>query len=97
MFKKLSKKLFGNSSEKPSGDGFFLDVCCNTCGEEFHLFVHTSHELFPHYHEDDSITYSLKKEIIGSGCRNKIQVTMEFDAAKRMKSREIQNGKFLEK
>jgi hypothetical protein len=97
MLKKLVEKLFGKGALSPAGTGFFLDVCCSQCGEHFHLFVNTSTDLMQDFHEDGSVTYVLRKEIIGGGCKNLIQVQMDFDGGKRLLSRKIENGEFIEK
>jgi len=38
----------------------------------------------------------LKKEVVGGHCRNLIQVRMEFDGAKKLLEKEIENGEFIE-
>jgi hypothetical protein len=48
------------------------------------------------FDEDGNTTYSLNKEIIGSRCRNLIHVHMTFDGSKRMLSKEIKKGDFIE-
>jgi hypothetical protein len=97
MLKKLAEKLFGKGAPPSAGSGFFLDVRCSQCGEHFHLFVNTSTDLMQDFHEDGSVTYVLRKEIIGGGCKNLIQVQMDFDGGKRLLSRKIENGEFIEK
>ena len=95
MLKRLAKKLFGGGPSVGSPEGFFLNVRCNTCGEVFNLFINKSTDLAQNFDERGNVTYSLNKEIIGSGCRNLIQVKMEFDGAKNLASREIENGEFI--
>ena len=46
--------------------------------------------------ENGGVTYVLKKEVFGVGCKNRIQVRMHFDARKKLVSREIKNGEFIE-
>ena len=96
MFKKIAKKLFGGSSIPGLSGGFFLNVRCNVCGEEFHLFINTSTDLFQNFDAQGGLSYSLKKEIVGVHCRNLIQVRMEFDGAKKLLEKEIENGEFIE-
>lgn len=96
MFKKLTKKLFGGSPATPSSDGFFLNVRCTNCGEAFKLFINKSYDLCQNYRDDGSVTYFLNKEIIGAGCRNRIRVKMEFDTSKKLVSKKIENGEFIE-
>ena len=96
MFKKIAKKLFGGSSVPGLSGGFFLNVRCSVCGEEFHLFTNTSTDLFQNFDAQGGLSYSLKKEIVGVHCRNLIQVRMEFDGAKKLLEKEIENGEFIE-
>ena len=48
------------------------------------------------FEENDSVTYTLKKEVFGVGCNNRIQVNMKFDGGKKLVSKEIKNGEFIE-
>ena len=96
MFKRLAKKLFGEGPSVQSQEGFFLNVRCNTCGEVFNLFINKSTDLAQNFDERGNVTYSLNKEIIGSSCRNLIQVKIEFDGTKNLVSRQIENGEFIE-
>jgi len=48
------------------------------------------------FEKNGSVTYSLQKEIFGVGCNNRIRVKMQFDSGKNMKSRQIENGEFIE-
>ena len=97
MLKKLTEKLFGKGTPSSAAGGFFLNVRCSQCGEQFHLFVNTSTDLMQDFHENGSVTYVLRKEIIGGGCKNLIQVHMNFDAGRRLLSQKIENGEFIEK
>jgi hypothetical protein len=94
MLKKIAKKLFGEGSS-PSREGFFLNVRCGSCGEEFNLFINKSTDLAQDFDEGGGVTYHLKKEIIGGRCKNLIQVRMRFDGSKNLISRDVENGEFI--
>ena len=96
MLKSFFKKIIGGGTGGVSASGFFLDVQCSQCGEPFHLFVNKSTDLAQDFDEDGELTYFLNKEIIGSNCRNLIRVHMKFDGAKKLVSRNIENGEFSE-
>ena len=96
MLKKLRKRLFGGSPSISSTEGFFLDVRCSACGEAFHLYINKTTDLLQNFDEAGGLTYALNKEIVGGLCRNLIHVRMEFDGAKKLVSREIENGEFIE-
>ncbi len=95
MFKKLAETLFGKGTSEPSSDGFFLNVRCSECGEKFNLFINKSHELMQNFETNGSVNYTLKKEVFGVGCKNRIYVNMTFDGSKRLVSREIENGEYI--
>ena len=95
MLKKL-KKLFGGGLSIPSQNGFFLKVRCKECEETFNLFINTSTDLMQDFDESGNVAYSLNKEIIGSRCRNLIHVHLTFDGSKRMLSKKIEKGEFIE-
>ncbi|MBW2429793.1 MAG: hypothetical protein JRF56_12590 [Deltaproteobacteria bacterium] len=97
MFKKLAGKIFGKVTTGPSSDGFFLNVRCGECGEQFNLYINKSYELMQNFETDGSVTYTLKKEIYGVGCNNRILVKMQFDSGKKLVSKAIERGKFIEK
>jgi len=96
MFKKLAEKLFGKGTTGSSADGFFLNVRCSECGEQFNLFINKSYELVQNFETDGSVTYTLKKEIYGVGCKNRILVKMQFDSGKKLVSKEIEKGEFYQ-
>ena len=96
MLKGLGKKLFGGGPSREPPEGFFLNVRCRSCGEEFNLFINKSTDLAQKFDDRGNITYFMNKEILGSGCRNLIYVTMEFDGSKKPVSRKIENGEFIE-
>jgi len=96
MFKKLAEKLFGKGGAEPASNGFFLNVRCSECGEQFNLFINKSYELMQNFETDGSVNYTLKKEVYGVGCKNHIYVNMKFDGSKKLVSREIENGEYIE-
>ena len=97
MFKKLAGKLFGKGESESTSEGFFLNVRCSECGEQFNLFINKSYELMQNFESDGSVTYALKKEVYGVGCSNRIYVNMNFDSRKKLVSKKIENGEFIEK
>lgn len=95
MLKKLAEKLFGGGPSE-SREGFFLNVRCNACGEVFNLFINKSTDLAQNFGEQGGVNYFLRKEIIGARCKNLIYVKMEFDGARNLIKREIENGEFID-
>jgi hypothetical protein len=48
------------------------------------------------FEPDGNVNYTLKKEVYGVGCKNRIYVNMKFDGSKKLLSREIKNGEYIE-
>ena len=96
MLKKLAGMFLGKDKSEPSQDGFFLNVRCTQCGERFRLFINKSYELMQNFEADGQVTYALKKMVYGVGCSNRIHVSMMFDSQKKLVSKEIENGEYIE-
>jgi hypothetical protein len=96
VLKKIAGMLFGKDNSEPSADGFFLKVRCSECGEQFNLFINKSYELMQNFEADGRVTYALKKVIYGVGCRNRIHVSMKFNSQKKLLTKEIENGEYIE-
>ena len=94
--KTVSKKNIRRGGAGVSSGGFFLNVRCSQCKEAFHLFVNTATDLAQDFSEDGKLTYFLNKEIIGSNCRSLIRVHMKFGGTKKLVSRKIENGEFID-
>jgi hypothetical protein len=72
-------------------------VRCSHCGERIPVQVDLRYELTPQYGEGEG-AYFVRKGVIGSGetrCFRTIEVTLNFDAQKRLVSREIAGGTFI--
>ncbi len=95
MLKKL-KQFFTSSGSSSSGNGFFLKARCGKCEEEFNLYIDKTASLAQNYDESSKGGYFLNKEIIGARCPNRMQVRMDFDNNRKLRSRTIENGEFIE-
>lgn len=94
---KIASALFG-SGEKQA-DVHWEYVRCSRCGERIPVRVDLRHELTPQYGEGEG-AYFVRKGVIGSGdarCFQIIEVSLTFDAQKRLASREISGGTFITK
>jgi len=47
-------------------------------------------------YDETGPAYMLRKELIGSQCPNRIQLSMDFDGAKRIISHEVTGGEYQE-
>lgn len=91
----LLKKKSGGRKSRPRGGHMDVYVKCDKCGEVIKTHIVMSHELMPTYDETGP-AYMLRKELIGSQCPNRIQLSMDFDGAKRIISHEVTGGKYQE-
>ena len=95
MLKKIMDFFF-SSTPATSKHGFFLQVRCGKCDEEFNLFIDLNTGLAQKFDSRDRISYFLNKEIVGSHCPNRMQVRMDFNQKRKLLSRSIDGGEFLD-
>ncbi len=88
------KRLFGGSgsgdSDNGGGDGIFLYVKCENCGDKVRLFVHKSHELNP-----SNGGYIWHKTIVDSRCFRPIRTVVTFDRQFKVINSEIDGGHYI--
>ncbi len=90
------KKLFGgaNVPKDETAEAVFIYSQCERCQEKFRNRINKQYDLQMNY-ADEGPAYRTHKGLIGSQCRNKIIVELEFDQSKRLIAKSIQNGKFI--
>lgn len=90
------KKLFGGSksgkSSTTSGQGLFLFVQCDRCGDKVRLFIHREHEL-----NRTGSGYIWHKTIIDNKCFQPITTVVHFDNSYRVGESEIDGGHYISK
>jgi len=87
------KKLFGSRSGKSStssGQGLFLYVQCDRCGDKVRLFIHREHEL-----NRTGAGYTWHKTIIDNKCYQPIVTVVDFDNSYRVSRSEIDGGRYI--
>jgi len=93
FFKKITQ-LF-SSSPGAENRAYWLHVQCDRCQEKLQVRVDLYNDLSPIY-EEAFTTYFCRKVIMGQGpCFQKIEVEMSFDQNRRLVSREIKGGRFI--
>ena len=95
LLKKLGM-LFAVSA--PSSQPYSLSVQCNRCGEIIHTQISLLNDPSVEYDEGGNITgYFCRKILMGKQrCFQQIEVTLTFDAHRRLIDQEITGGKFVE-
>ena len=95
LLKKLAT-LFAVSA--PSSQGYSISVRCNRCGEIIQAGVNLSNDLSVEYSEDEKVTgYFCRKLLMGKQrCFQQIQVTLTFDAHRKLIDRKIEGGRFVD-
>lgn len=95
LIKKLSS-LFATSAR--SGNLYPLAVQCNRCGEVIQTHVNLSNDLSVEYAKDEKVAgYFCRKLLMGKQrCFQHIEVTLTFDAHRKLIDRELEGGKFVE-
>jgi hypothetical protein len=88
------KKLFGGSESRKSsavsGQGLFLFVQCDRCGDKVRLFIHREHEL-----NRTEGGYIWHKTIIDSKCFQPITTVVNFDNSYNISQSEIDGGHYI--
>ena len=87
------KKLFGSGTSSSSSDFYTFSVRCDRCGESIEGKVNLSNDLSL----DDEVGYHVRKVLMGSGhCFQQIEVTLKFDASRKLQEKRVSGGKFVE-
>ena len=93
FFKKVSS-FFSSKSGAPVG---WVTVKCNRCGEVIRSRVNLYNDLSLEYDENEKATYFCRKVLIGEGrCFQRIEVELTYDVNRKLLSREITGGQFVE-
>jgi hypothetical protein len=94
------KKFGGFFSAKPAEDqvSFYIKVKCNRCGEEIQARINLFNDLSIEYDDSDNTSgYICRKVIVGSQrCYQPIDVSLTFDAKRRLVDKQITGGQFVE-
>ena len=91
------KKLTGFFASKSGAPTDWVVVKCNRCGEVIRSRVNLYNDLSLEYDESGKATYFCRKVLMGEGrCFQRIQVELTYDANRRLVSREITGGVFVE-
>jgi hypothetical protein len=95
FFKSLSRLFIGRT---PGSNLYSLAVQCNRCGEVIRAQVNLSNDLSVEYDDKGNVTsYFCRKVVIGKQrCYQPIEVTLTFDANRKLVERKIKDGKFVE-
>ena len=93
------KKIASIISPQGAGedDALWVYVRCDKCGEVLKARVDLRNDLSPEYSaEGRAASYFSRKVLIGSqGCFEPIEVRLTFDPQRRVSSREITGGQFV--
>lgn len=91
------KRLFSGPPHDSGVNFYPLAVQCSRCGEIISTQINLSNDLSIEYGDDEGpITYRCRKVLTGKErCFQQIEVTLIFDAGRRLTDRQIAGGKFL--
>jgi hypothetical protein len=96
LIKKLTT-LFAAAAQG-GGNTYALAVQCNRCGEVVRAQVNLSNDLSVEYDQDGKVTsYFCRKLLMGKQrCFQQIEVTLTFDAQRKLIDRKVTDGQFVE-
>ena len=76
----------------PDASGYWVYVRCRRCGEAIRTRINLRNDLSP----NDEEGYTVTKTLVGDRrCFERIEVTLTFDANRRLIGQEIQRGDFI--
>jgi len=85
------KSLFAGG-RGPDASGYWVYVRCRRCGEAIRTRINLQNDLSP----NDEEGYTVTKTLVGDQrCFERIEVTLIFDANRRLLGQEIQRGDFI--
>ena len=91
------KQLFGGFSAQPTSPFYDLTVKCRRCGETLHAQINLNNELSVEYSESGEQTYVCRKVLMGKErCFQRIEVSLVFDANRKLVSSEVTGGEMVE-
>jgi len=96
LIKKLTT-LFAAAAQG-GGNTYAVAVRCNRCGEVIRAQVNLSNDLSVEYDQGGKVTsYFCRKLLMGrQRCFQQIEVTLTFDAQRKLIDRKATNGQFVE-
>ncbi len=97
LLKKLST-LFATTARRSSAHVYPLAVQCNRYGEVIRTQINLNNDLSVEYDTDgNATTYFCRQVLIGKQrCYQPIEVTLTFDAKRKLMDRKITDGRFVE-
>ncbi|NUM44229.1 MAG: hypothetical protein HUU38_05935 [Anaerolineales bacterium] len=96
FFKKLST-LFSSPPSRQDADSYWLTVQCHRCGEVIRARVNLLNDLSLEFGEGEKTTYFCRKVLMGAGqCFQRVEVELTFDGNRKLLSRNITGGKWVE-
>lgn len=92
------KRLGALFAGQPDSHAMHYYVRCARCGEVIKARADLHNELSLDYGEDERPAgYYYRKVLVGSGrCFQAIEVTMTFDVQRRLRTREVTGGEFVD-
>ena len=95
FFKKLSGFF---TAPAPGGSTFWIAVECARCREIIRARINLFNDLSANFDDNEKISsYVCRKVLIGQQhCYQQIEVSLTFDAKRKLIEQKIQGGKFVE-
>jgi hypothetical protein len=94
------KKFGGFFSAKPAEDqvSYYIKVRCKRCGEEIQARINLYNDLSIEYDDTGNTSGYICRKIIvgGQRCYQPIDVSLTFDAKRKLVDKQITGGQFVE-
>ena len=91
------KRFFSKGSSQPANTALWLYVQCRRCGEALRIRADRRYDLASEMLDpgEEGPAYTMRKDIVGDRCFQRIAVTLGFDRRLQIISRDIQGGVWL--
>ncbi len=96
FLKKLAN-LFSSPSGGSDTSAYWVTVKCKRCGEVIRTRINLNNDLSAEYGEGGGDSLYCRKMLMGENrCFQRIEIELTFDANRRLLSKEISGGQFVE-
>ena len=96
FFNKIAEFFSASGSE--DDEAYWIYVRCNRCGEDLRSRVNLLNDLSVEYVGENDQMYHCRKTIVGgTGCFQRIEVSLNFDKNRNVLERQISGGEFIDR
>lgn len=91
------RRFFSKRSQQPANTALWLYVRCGRCGEAIRIRADRRYDMASEMLDpgEEGPAYTMRKDVVGARCFQRITATLGFDRRWQIVSRDIQGGDWL--